>query len=77
MHRNKDAADAFKRATLLRPNMAKAHYGLALAYQELGKLDALIGEFRILENLDRGLAKKLSETFPEFIQPCRVPPFCK
>jgi Tfp pilus assembly protein PilF len=77
MRRNKNAADAFKRATVLRPDMAKAHYGLALAYQELGKLDALIAEFRILENLDRSLAKKLSETFPEFIQPCRVPPFCK
>ncbi|MFN2511358.1 MAG: tetratricopeptide repeat protein [Pyrinomonadaceae bacterium] len=75
--RNKNAADAFKRATVLRPDMAKAHYGLAIAYQELGKLDALIAEFRILENLDRDLAKKLSDTFPEFAQPCRVPPFCK
>lgn len=77
MGRDKNAADAFKRATLLRPNMAKAHYGLALAYQELGKLDALIAEFRILETLDRGLAKKLSDTVPEFNLPCRVAPFCK
>jgi hypothetical protein len=57
--------------------MAKAHYGLALAYQELGKLDDLIKEFRILETLDRGLAKKLSDTVPEFNLPCRVAPFCK
>jgi len=75
--RHKDAAHAFKQATLLRPDMAKAHYGLALSYQELGKLDDFIAEFRILETLDRGLAKKLSDTTPEFNRPCRVPPFCK
>ncbi len=74
--RNRDAADAFKQATLLRPDMAKAHYGLALAYQELGKQDALIQEYRTLETLDRGLAKRLSDTFPEFNLPCRVAPFC-
>ncbi|MBA2525890.1 MAG: tetratricopeptide repeat protein [Pyrinomonadaceae bacterium] len=77
MSRHKNAADAFKRATLLRPGMAKAHYGLALTYQELGKVDALVAEFRILETLDRGLAKKLSDTVPEFNLPCRVAPFCK
>ncbi len=75
--RFKNAADAFKRATLLRPELAKAHYGLALAYQELGKLDDLIAEFRILESLDRGLAKKLSDTVPQFNLPCRASPFCK
>jgi Flp pilus assembly protein TadD len=77
LHRNKDAADAFKQATLLRPDMAKAHYGLALTYQDLGKQDALIQEYRTLEILDHGLARKLSNTFPEFDLPCRVPPFCK
>ncbi len=75
--RYKNAADAFKRATLLRPDLAKAHYGLALAYQELGKIDDLIVEFRILETLDRGLAKKLSDTVPQFNLPCRASPFCK
>lgn len=73
----RNAAEAFKRATVLRPEMAKAHYGLALAYQELGKLDDLLAEFRILETLDRGLAKKLSETVPEFNLPCRASPLCK
>ena len=77
MGRHKNAADSFKRATLLRPDMAKAHYGLALAYQEMGKLNDLIAEFRILETLDRSLAKKLSDTVPEFNLPCRVAPFCK
>ena len=76
VRRNRDAADAFKQATLLSPDMAKAHYGLALAYQELGKQDALIQEYRTLETLDRGLAKRLSDTFPEFNLPCRVAPFC-
>lgn len=76
-NRYKNAADAFKRATLLRPDMAKAHYGLALAYQELGKLDDLVAEFRILETLDRGLAKKLSDALPESNLPCRVARNCK
>ena len=74
-HRNKDALDAFKRATILRPDMSKAHYGLALAYQELGREDGLMEEYRILERLDRNLAKQLSQTFPAN-PPCNGGPFC-
>lgn len=74
---NKSAVDAFKRATVLRPNMAKAHYGLALAYQALGNLNDVIAELRILESLDRGLARKLTDTFPKFDLPCRSVGFCK
>ena len=77
LERHKEAADAFKKATLLNPDMAKAHYGLALAYQELGKQDALIDQYRILEKLDRNLAKQLALAFPDFNLPCRIPPFCK
>lgn len=75
-HRNKDALDAFKRATILRPDMAKAHYGLALAYQELGMEDRLVEEYRILERLDRSLAKQLSKSFPAANPPCNGGPFC-
>ena len=73
----KNAADAFKRATLLRPNMAKAHYGLALAYQALGKPDDVIVEFRILETLDRRSSQKTIR-YISGIQPA-LPraPFCK
>lgn len=74
---NKNAVDAFKRATVLRPNMAKAHYGLALAYQALGNLNDVIAELRILETLDRGLARKLTDTFPKFDMPCRSAGSCK
>lgn len=77
LRHHRDAAKAFKQATVANPNLAKAHYGLALAYQELGDEKAVIAEFRILETLDRGLAKKLADTFPEFNLPCRVPPYCK
>ena len=66
----KDAADAFKKAVRVRPNLAKAHYGLALCYQEMDKQDLLLEEFRILQTLDAQLAKKLSDTFPEFNLPC-------
>jgi len=69
--RFKDAADAFKKATVLEPSMAKAHYGLSLAYQELGMTAALFEEYRILEKLDKDLAKKLTQTFPQFNFSCR------
>lgn len=66
----KDASQAFKKAVKVRPNMAKAHYGLALTYQEMGKQDLLLEEYRILQTLDAGLAKKLADSFPEFNLPC-------
>ena len=70
--RFRDAADAFKKATALAPRMAKAHYGLSLAYQELGMTDALLEEYRILETLDKSLARKLVQTFPQFNFSCRL-----
>lgn len=70
--RFRDAADAFKKATTLAPQMAKAHYGLSLAYQELGNTIGLIEEYRILEKLDKSLAKKLAQTFPQFNFSCRA-----
>ena len=52
--------------------MAKAHYGLSLAYQELGMTDGVLEEYRILETLDKSLAKKLVQTFPQFNFSCRL-----
>jgi tetratricopeptide (TPR) repeat protein len=72
MGRFRDAADAFKKATALDPKMAKAHYGLSLAYQELGMTAQLLQEYRILETLDKTLAKKLVQTFPQFNFSCRA-----
>lgn len=74
--RFRDAADAFKKATTLAPRMAKAHYGLSLAYQELGNTTALMEEYRILESLDKSLAKKLAQTFPQFNFSCRLVQGC-
>lgn len=76
MGRFRDAADAFKKASVLQPRMAKAHYGLGLAYQELGMDKQLIEEYRLLENLDRTLAKKLAQTFPQINFSCRVVQGC-
>ncbi len=76
MGRFRDAADAFKKASGLQPRMAKAHYGLSLAYQELGMDKQLIEEYRILENLDHALAKKLAQTFPQYNFSCRVVQGC-
>jgi Tfp pilus assembly protein PilF len=77
MGRHRDALEAFKKATVLRPDMAKAHYGLALAYQELGQQVGLIEEYRLLQSLNHGLAKQLSQAFPAFNLPCQVQPYCK
>jgi len=74
--RFRDAADAFKKATTLDPQMAKAHYGLSLAYQELNMTQQVIGEYRILEKLDRSLAKKLAQTFPQINFSCRLVQGC-
>jgi tetratricopeptide (TPR) repeat protein len=74
--RYRDAADAFKKATVLAPRMAKAHYGLSLAYQELGNTSGLMDEYRTLETLDKALARKLAQTFPEFNFSCRLTRGC-
>ncbi|HJT29189.1 MAG TPA: tetratricopeptide repeat protein [Pyrinomonadaceae bacterium] len=76
MGRFRDAADAFKKAAVLQPRMAKAHYGLGLAYQELGMEKQLMEEYRVLENLDHSLAKKLAQTFPQYNFSCRVVQGC-
>jgi len=71
-NRYKDAADAFKKAVTLSPSMAKAHYGLSLAYQELGETSKFLDEYRILERLDNSLAKRLTQTFPQYDYSCRL-----
>lgn len=70
--RFRDAADAFKKAITLNPEMAKAHYGLGLAYQELGSTSGLLDEYRTLERLDKNLARKLAQTFPQYNFSCRL-----
>jgi Flp pilus assembly protein TadD len=66
-----DAVDAFKKAVTLEPKMAKAHYGLTLAYQELGQSRGVIEHYRILERLDKNLARKVALTFPQYNFSCR------
>lgn len=70
--RFREAADAFKRAINLQPRMAKAHYGLSLAYQELNNTSGVLEEYKILETLDKTLAKKLAQTFPQYNFSCRL-----
>lgn len=69
--RFEEAANAFKKAATLSPGMAKAHFGLSLAYQELGNINGVLEEFRILERLDKNLARRLAETFPQYNFTCR------
>jgi hypothetical protein len=71
LKRYANARDAFKRATTLSPNMAKAHLGLGLSYLELGQPDSQLVEVRILEKLDKKLAKQLSAASPQVNYSCR------
>jgi tetratricopeptide (TPR) repeat protein len=66
-----NAKDAFKQAVFLDPKMAKAHFGLSLAYQELGDTRGVLEQYRILETLDKSLARKLMDTFPQYNFSCR------
>jgi len=59
-----NARDAFKKAITLVPDMPKAHLGLGLSYLELGQPDAQLVEVRILEKLDKKLAKQLTAASP-------------
>jgi hypothetical protein len=52
--------------------MAKAHYGLSLSYQELNNTSGVLEEYKILESLDKTLAKKLEQTFPQYNFSCRL-----
>ncbi len=70
--RFRDAADAFRKAINLSPRMAKAHYGLSLAYQELNNTSGVLEEYKILESLDKTLAKRLAQTFPQYNFSCRL-----
>jgi tetratricopeptide (TPR) repeat protein len=51
--------DAFKQAIRLKPDDAKAHYGLGLAYFLLGDRGAALEEYRILKDMDADLAGEL------------------
>jgi Tfp pilus assembly protein PilF len=75
LHRFVDAVAAFKKAIKLSPKMAKAHFGLGLAYQELHEANSLLQEQRILENLDKDLARKLMQPLPTV--PCKLEPLCQ
>lgn len=77
MRKFRDAASAFKKATTIIPNMAKAHYGLSLAYQELNEELLLQEEFRILERLDKELARKLYKSFPQVPLSCKYSQVCQ
>jgi Flp pilus assembly protein TadD len=72
-----EAREGFKKAIQIDPKMAKAHYGLGLTYLELGQPDASTVEMRILESLDKKLAKQLAGTFPRTKDPCRFSMLCQ
>jgi Tfp pilus assembly protein PilF len=61
LRRFREAVVAFKKATKLDPKMAKAHFGLGMAYQELGETNFVMEQYRILESLDKDLANRFAK----------------
>ena len=72
-----EARNAFTKASTLEPQMAKAHYGLGLTLLELGQLDASNRVVRVLEHLDKELARKLAKASPELNYSCRFNMRCQ
>jgi len=55
----KEAAVAYKQAIRLKPDHARAHLGLGIAYVVLGDKAAALEEYRILQTLDKEKASVL------------------
>ena len=77
LRRYREAVVGFKKATSLDPKMAKAHFGLAMAYQELMENNLVIEEYRILEQLDKDLAKRLAKALRDNSSGCWIKKFCR
>ena len=54
----KDAVGAYQQALRIEPGMINAHYGLGVAYVNLGEREAALKEYQFLKN---GLAEKEAE----------------
>jgi tetratricopeptide (TPR) repeat protein len=62
--RNEEALIPLKRATVLDPSHAVAHYNMGEAHQFLGQKEAAVEAFKTAISLDRSLAwKKLRSAF--------------
>jgi len=59
--RHQDAIKAYSQAIRIKPDLAEAHYNLGEAYSETKEKKMAIEQYRILKNLDSGLANKLSD----------------
>jgi tetratricopeptide (TPR) repeat protein len=72
-----EARNAFVKAANLQPTMAKAHYGLGLTLLEMGQPDAVTKIIRVLENLDKTMARNLSRASPTISFSCRFNMRCQ
>ena len=54
MGRSEEAMKSFRRAVLVAPNHPGARFGLALALDAVGRLDAAIKEYRVTLRLQPG-----------------------
>lgn len=59
LRRYTEAISAFKQAIRIQPDFAQAHYGLGIIYLILKDKGSALDEYKILKNLDNGLANAL------------------
>jgi tetratricopeptide (TPR) repeat protein len=54
-----EAVGSYKQAIRLKSSLAEAHLNLGMAYLRLGDKGSAIDEYKILKELDKGLANRL------------------
>lgn len=59
LRRAHEAIDSYKQAIRIKPDHASAHFGLGMAYFILGERGSSLQEYKILKELDEGLANLL------------------
>lgn len=57
--RYKKGIEALKHVTILKPNWARAHYHLGIAYLKSGDKDLALEQYEMLKGLDKNYANKL------------------
>jgi len=55
----KEGIKALKQVIELKPNWARAHYHLGVAYLKIGKEDSALEQYKTLKGLDQNYANKL------------------
>jgi tetratricopeptide (TPR) repeat protein len=59
LERNEDAVTSYRQAVRIKPGLPEGHLDLGMAYLRLGDRGSALEEYKILKELDKGMANKL------------------